>query len=356
MDRIAGLTFAALALAACGCGERAKPQLSGTQWSQADVVFHLDQKWLGADGAWSIPLSGDRVLWLFGDTFVATSDKHVRTESKMVRNTVAIQQGMDPLTADFSFWWKGTDDAPASFFPEDGDQWFWPAHGVALGDAAVLFLQREKASSDGLGFQPAGWRVVIVGDDTNVPNKWNLLNADPSTPRAGVAIGAVFTDVDHVFALAERESPNDHAGMLVRWLKSDLLAGNVDAQEWWTASGWSSSGDPVVVMKNAGPEMSLHFDAALKKWVHVRSDGFGATTIVASYADQPQGPWSDPKVVFRPPESDRPNILVYAAKAHPELSAGGQLAVTYATNTTAGIGELVKDTSIYFPRFVRFTP
>jgi hypothetical protein len=365
VDRLAGLTFrlagAALILAACGCGEKKPAQLLGTQWPQADAIFHLDQSWLGSDGAWSIPLSDGRVLWLFGDTFVATSDKHLRSESTMVRNTIAIQSGVDPLISDMSFGWKGTDAAPSSFFPEDGDEWFWPSHGVALGDALVIFLQREKATpGQGLGFQSAGWRAVIIGDDTNVPSKWNLLFADPVSPLPGIAIGAVNADADHVFALTERESPNDHAGMLVRWLKTDLLAGNIDQPEWWTASGWVAqsqlSGDPMVVMPNAGPEMSLHFDAKLNKWIHVRSDGFGATTIVVSYADQPQGPWSVPKTVFRPPESDQPNAFVYAAKAHPELNAGGELAVTYATNTMAGFDVLVSDTSLYFPRFVRFTP
>ena len=52
-------------------------------------------------------------------------------------------------------------------------------------------------------------------------------------------------------------------------------------------------------------------------WVHARSDGFGATTIVVSFAPRIEGPWSKPRFVFRPPESNRPDANVYAAKGHP---------------------------------------
>jgi len=107
------------------------------------------------------------------------------------------------------------------------------------------------------------------------------------------------------------------------------------------------------MLANAGPECSLHFEPSRGQWVHVRSDGFGASTIVESYAGRPEGPWSPPQVVFRPPESDRAHILVYAAKGHPELSAGDSLAVTYASNTLGDLATVVDDTSLYYPRFVK---
>ncbi|MEO6323168.1 MAG: hypothetical protein ABIT01_20770, partial [Thermoanaerobaculia bacterium] len=91
-------------------------------------------------------------------------------------------------------------------------------------------------------------------------------------------------------------------------------------------------------------------------WLHVRSAGFGATTIVVAEADRPQGPWSPPLLVFRPPESDRAGAFVYAAKAHPELDAGGDaLAVTYVANAF-DFATLVNDVTLYYPRFVKIAP
>lgn len=111
---------------------------SGRSLPAADGLFRQDTRWLGADAAYSVPLQDGRVLWLFGDTFVATSDAHVRTESEMVRNTVAIQRGDDPRTATFEPAWRVEEDgSPASFFPEDGERWHWPGGAAQLEDGTT---------------------------------------------------------------------------------------------------------------------------------------------------------------------------------------------------------------------------
>lgn len=39
------------------------PTASG--WPEADLLFHKDAHWVGADDAYSVDLGGGRVLWLF---------------------------------------------------------------------------------------------------------------------------------------------------------------------------------------------------------------------------------------------------------------------------------------------------
>ncbi|MFT3709150.1 MAG: DUF4185 domain-containing protein [Archangium sp.] len=343
------LAFGCVLLSACACQHAS----SGASWPEADALFHQDPRWLGADAAFSVKLGDDRVLWLFGDTFVAKTAANKRSESTMVRNSVALQVGLEPTSASMSFAWKGTLAAPSSYFAEDGNRWYWPGHGVAIGNAVVIFLQRQQSTGSGaFGFEAEGWRVAICDDTRGDPSTWTWRMITPSSPRAGIFVGSAVNVIDqHVVVLAQRE-PGDHAGFLVRWDTQKLLGDDVDSAEWWTGSSWSATGEPAVVLSNAGPESSLHFDSTRKKWVHVRSEGFGSTTIVVATADHIEGPWSAWSVAFRPPESDQKNLLVYAAKAHPELSAPeGKLAVTYATNDT-DFARLVSDSSIYFPRFV----
>jgi hypothetical protein len=151
--------------------------------------------------------------------------------------------------------------------------------------------------------------------------------------------------------------PGDHTGFLVRYRRAELAAGRLDQPEWWAGDRWVAAGapgQPAMVMTDAGPECSLHFDPRRKEFIHVKSLGFGATTIAVSFAPSVQGPWSAPRSVFRPPESDGPSAFVYAGKAHPELTTDdGALVVTYAANTFAGFETLIADTSLYFPRFVK---
>ena len=80
----------------------------------------------------------------------------------------------------------------------------------------------------------------------------------------------------------------------------------------------------------------------LDRWVLVWTEGFGAATIIVSFASRIEGPWSEPMEVYRPPEGDRPGNLIYAGKAHPELD-GADLPVTYVASED------------YHPRFVKLT-
>ena len=117
--------------------------------------FSYSHGWLGTDDAYSIPLSAEKSVWLFGDTFVALSSANVRSESKMVRNTVAIQAGDDPRTASITFSWrKNMDGSPASFFPEHGQRWYWPGHGIRLAEGPVVIFLYVMVGTPGknLGF------------------------------------------------------------------------------------------------------------------------------------------------------------------------------------------------------------
>lgn len=190
-------------------------------------------------------------------------------------------------------WRTDPDGSPASFFPEDGQLWHWPNHGVRIGEDGplVLFL--------------------------------SVLEPTPEEGLGDVAAGA-----------AEPE-----------W-----FAGS----RGWVAQG-SLDGDPHEVMSDAGPECSLHFDATIGRWVHVASRGFGATTIGVRVAERIEGPYSGVADAFTPPESKADDPFVYAAKAHPQLDTGGEgLAVTYATNSFE-LGDLftAEGAALYWPRFVR---
>lgn len=346
-------------LFAGSCGESipASTELHATAWPEADALFHSDPRFRGADAAFSVPLGGDRVLWLFGDTFVSTTPARIRRESRMVRNSVAVQVGLDPTRAAMSFHWRGTETEPSSFFPEDGEAWYWPQHGIVVDGTLVVFLARLRATPGvGLGFEAEGYRAAVVDAPEGSPADWDVRLVSPLGAPAGLVPGAAFVlEAEHVVALAIRE-PGDHAGFLVRWARADFAAGRLDASEWWTGTGWSAAaaldGLPARVIPDAAPESSLHHDVARDRWMHVRSVGFGATEIAVSYAPAVQGPWSAAERVFRPAESDGPDAFVYAAKAHPELE-GADLVVTYASNTFAGFAALLDDESLYYPRFVR---
>src|SRR5262249_26346856 len=151
-----------------------------------------------------IDLGDDRILWLFGDSFIATSANDVRTEATMVRNSVAVMSGNDLATATMDFAW--TDAAtPDSFFPQAGDHWFWPSDGVrATAGPLVVFLSEQMPTpNQGLGFASAGFRAVRIADPSVPPAQWTPVDTNAHAPAfAADANVACSTQVDdHLVAL-----------------------------------------------------------------------------------------------------------------------------------------------------------
>jgi len=246
-----------------------------------------------------------------------------------------------------SFYWRRRDDGPSSYFPEDGDRWFWPKHGVQIGRTLVIFYSRIKLKPGEpccFNFEGDGWRAAIVDDASGDPDQWTVRVVSPPEEFSDAVPEAVNVVGDYAVSLAVSD---DFTGHLVRWRLDDLAAGRLDAAEWWAGSrGWVTvselDGPPERIIDKVGPEASLHFEAELDRWVLVWTEGFGAATVVVSFAPRIEGPWSKPTEVYRPPEGDRPGNLIYAGKGHPELD-GADLAVTYVASTA------------YYPRFVKLT-
>ena len=326
---------------------------TATPWPEADRLFHSDPRWLGADAAYSVDLGRGRVLWLFGDSFVARKPGGARRQSRMARNTVAIQTGYDPSTASIRFYWR--EAGSGSFFPDEGHNWFWPLHGIRLGNSLLLFFSIVKPTgTPGLfGFAEDGWAVFLISNPDADPPRWRIHRlAPPRNPWRIIAGISVLREGGQLYFWAAGEPKHD--AYLARIRASEAARGNFAALQWWCgpSRGWSAEAIPDIppepVFHDAQMEFSVHRDGTC--YVQLQTVGFGGTDISIRTADSLTGPWSPLRKIYRPPESDAPRLLVYVAKAHPELQRA-PLIVTYAQN--ADDARLFSDLTIYFPRFVR---
>lgn len=343
-----GLACALFAATALGCGPSA-PATSATLWPEADQLFHSDSRWIGGDGAYSVDLGGGRVLWLFGDSFIAETPARVRSQAFMVRNSVAIQTGYDPSRAFMRFYWARQDDHPRSFMPGDGEDWYWPTHGIRIGGSLVLFYERVRTpAGDPSGFEGAGWTAVRVADPDAEPSAWTLQPTQEPEDDHGVQLGgAVLREGDVTYVYGEKS----HDLYLARYPTADVAKGALDQPAWWDGHGFSAGEKPQSVMSLVAPEFSVHHDPRLGRYVLVESMGYGPSTLCMCVADSPEGPWSSPRDILRPPESFNPHAFDYAGKAHPEL-AGADLVATYVPSTFDS-PPASQEHLYYYPRFVR---
>lgn len=333
------------------------PCFEASAWREADALFRRDPRWRGADVASSVDLGDGRTLWLFGDTWIDPSGQGTRHGARMVSNSVAIQTGRDPAAASIDFYWGRSDaGAPAAFFPDRGDEALWPGNGVRVDDRLVLFFSRTVRTGTGIGFRNAGWTAVLVENPDSAPSAWRVRPLDSPTNILGVVVGyaGVLRLGDHVYAFGTQDPIKSHPVFAARWPAERVRSGDLHRPEWWAGErlGWvadSSSAARWPLFENGQSELSIHVDPGTGRFLAVHTVGLGPADLLMRAAPALTGPWSRPNVVYRPSEYYRPDIMVYAGKAHPHL-AGADLVLTYATNSMRSGLEVGED--LYYPRFV----
>ncbi len=351
---------AAVIFLAAGAAAAAPDRFHVMGWKAADRLFRGDPFWVGGDGAYSVDLGKNRILWMFGDSLIDPTGSHSRKKAdvKMIGNSIAIQTGRNPGTAKMRFYWKtGPDHSPGAFFAGSGGDRFWPGHGVRIRDRLLLFLMRVKSVPNGLGFDVCGWEAVIIRNPDDAPPDWKMTWLKAPANKLHVIVGSagVLSDGGFVYAFGSRE-PGNAGAYLVRWAASDAWNGRLLHAQWWDGRDWSDQepdrdNSAAPVFRGAGSEFTVHRDPGTAEFVMIQSSGFGPADIVMRRADQLGGPWSDPEKLYRPPEFHIPRIMIYQGKAHPGLT-GADLVMTYSTNSF-DFKNLFTDGDLYYPRFVR---
>jgi hypothetical protein len=335
-------------------------------WPAADALFRRDPGWLGTDDAYSVPLGDGRTLWLFGDTFLGRGEDG-RAAAGFVANTVGVQTGLDPSTALLAR--RPVDAAAGAMFPADVDgEWLWPLDGVRLGSALLVFLMRVRSSRPDLPSGADAWAAEGSLGFFDVVGATARFVADADAPlaqwrptpaalpdAAGAVLGtAVLVDGEHLLAWAQRSGD----ALLARWPVADAAAGRLIRPQWWCgAQGWTDDvAAAVAAVEDVPTEFTVHRHDDRRLLLIQVGDPIGRGVVELRTASRPEGPWSAPVEVYRPPETGRPDTLCYAGKAHPELvpsdSGDGELVVTYASIRTTRAATLA-DESVYWPRFAR---
>lgn len=321
--------------------------------AKLNQYFTKDPVWRGADGAASIDLGNGKVVWLFSDTFISDSAGS-RRKSEIIRNSIAIQDGYDLEKASLKYYWNNSGNKPTAFFQAKNNEWYWLGHGIMIKDRLLIFLLREKEVKTGLGFESTGWDAVLILNPKDDPSVWKMKyieGGDTYGTTAGSA--AILKDENYIYVYGAVE-PGTHEVYLLRWPLKDAWSGNLSKPQWWLNDKWGArkKTDPAPESLFIGAtEYSVHYDSALRKYIQVQSFGFGEATIGLRMADKPQGPWSDPYMIYTPDYTGIKKPFMYSAKSHPELKSNG-IYITYNINSF-DFEELLDQQAIYFPKFIK---
>jgi hypothetical protein len=343
------------------------------------LLHEVRRGWLAADGAYSLQLSPQVVLWTFGDTIVGEVRAGKRQDATMVNNTLALQVGRSPDRARMRFYW-GTEDArgkPTAFFvpPEAGGgaldetgvrpehaSWYWPFDGAVVDGTLYLFLMEiERTEAGGLmGFRQVGATLAVIEEPLRSPRRWRprylpLPNSIAGPRHQRFYGAAVHLEGEHLYVYGYDEviqpGKPDKQLVVARAPRSSIAA--FDTWEYLDGRRWKRA--PERVRPVAGPvpaEFTVHRQGS--EVLLVQSDGAGmGPGIYLRRAPGPAGPFGPPEHLYDCQELGRiEGASCYSAKAHPELPAPpGELVTTYCTNSNDFWG-VFTDLRLYLPRFV----
>lgn len=355
-----------------------------------ETAFTRSDGWTGADGLGTVRLPGERVLWLFGDSWIGPvrDGKHAEG-STMVNNAVAVHPirvhaaAAAPAAIDFAWGPAGEDGRPTAWVVPPADERvhdknlrYWPAGGGIVvpdsrGNLALfvfLFRIRDRGTDDVWNFEGCGSAVARISNPQDPLSRWQVRQTTltrlpaplaPGTRIVAWGAAALTTSADAAqqdFAYIYGVDTTD--GLNKKLLLARAPGDSLDRFESWTfrtGTGWSS--DPA----NAAPiaddvmdEFSINRieTPAGTRYLMIYSKPILDDHIVARIASAPEGPWSQAKEIYRCPEpaQDR-RLMAYSAKAHPELSADGTLLITYCVNSN-DFWHMAANAWIYRPRFI----
>lgn len=340
------------------------PPAEARPWPEWDARFQQSEGWIGADGAYSVPVTPERTLWLFSDTWVGKVRDGKRTDVTMVNNTIGVQDGHgEQAKMHFVVRYAADGKPTAIITPDDGKGWYWLQGGIVISGKLYMFLAQIERTGDGaFGFRQIGETLGVVENPGDDPTEWRIEQKKiPFSDFAGrrfLSYGAAVLAVgDEVYVYGTDETqggselPNKH--LVVARVKAASLA---DFSSWrfFDNGRWESDFQKAEhIAEGVANELSVSYQTGTKQYILVYTDHGLSDKIMARVSKTPHGPWSDSTVLYRSPEmKEDKKVFTYAAKAHAGESKDNELMITYVVNSFDFL-HVMSDARLYWPKVVR---
>jgi len=341
------------------------PGFSVERLPQYEKLFYREKGWTGADAAYTVALSDNVTLWLYGDTWIGDIIDGKHKNATMVNNSIALQHGKDPSTASVNFFWRTTKDGkPTAFIkPADDVGWFWIFDGIIVDEKLYLFLMQiiKTEEKSVFGFKHIGTWLGEVENPQDEPLKWEIkqykIPYGRYSKNGNLFFGsAVLRDGDFVYIYGgseDRKKGMSGRSMIVVRVPPDNMT-QFDKWRFFGNGSWQGDINGISgLFDGIATEHSVSWQPTIKQYVAIYTENGMSKNILMRLSSTPVGPWSDTYKIYECPEySWHKTYFCYAAKAHPEISSRDELIITYVCNST-DFWQMAADTRIYWPRFLR---
>jgi hypothetical protein len=318
-------------------------------------VFPDNNGWYGGDGAYSIPLDKERTLWVFGDTFIANEEgRKDRIDMDVILGTT-LAISICSATNEFKiqYYLKKKNEKFVSSFGEN--EWLWPQDPFIVNNVLyipLIAVTPTDKKGELFNFKITGHKLARIKDFSAAdPYKWSMdyIDLTPSIPAEIAAFATTSVVHDgyvyfYPFYTFSKDALNVLGNIIAR-IPVNKIDNPMGAIEYFTKDGtWENNLNPArvkVVLDACVSELSVRYHTADKKWIAVYlSTQNKGDKLLYQFADELEGPWSEPKVLgVKVPEVDPSSTLYdknsfcYAGKEHIEFARNRNLVVTYVCNS-----------------------
>ena len=346
-----------------------------------------ERTWLGADGIFSISLDGNdafasadgnsETFFIFSDTITGVAKGNGQVDSyRMPNHTAALLKGGEPDKSDLSFYLgkANNGNVEQNLFV---DYRCWMLDGFVSGNNLYLF-----------GFQPSDdWKPNDVelfklplsngepdwdayqhyNEAVKVPQLWAKTSSyvycygigiTPNTVTAGAP------DPDgYLYFYGYRDAVRESS-------RKDLICARIretDLDDFSKVTYWDGSSWGTDILASAPLISSVSCELSVTpitvgpyagKYIAIYTKDTEGSDMMYAIGDSLVGPFDTPVCFYKAPEHNTRGTAgngtryTYNAKAHPTLSSGSKLLVSYNVNTRCDFPEYNQWTVDYHPRFL----
>lgn len=340
-----------------------------------DALFHRNSGWFGGDGLFAIPLNGKdnetaatstETMLLFSDSMIGEiSDSIMQPGAVMVNNTVAYLKGSEPGKENIHFQWanneKGKPKAlftPATPNAVKGD-YYWLGDGFlnTASDSIYIFAYRMRnlSKTDDWSFKEMATDLIALSPHSRPPFTAQRQIETPLRFEDGGFGAGIFVNTKasgapepdgYVYVYGNRK------GLMVARVKPEDFE-NFGAWRFCDEKGWNADMQQVKrIAADVSNELSI---SALPdgRYALVFTLGGLSPTVGLRIGATPYGPFGPVIKLYEAKEMQHKNYITYNAKTHPNLSAPGELLISYNVNAFDFFNELKANPNLYRPRFLR---
>jgi len=287
---------------------------------------------VACDGAFSVPLSDGRVLWLFGDSYVDCYREGTIPCLFQVRNCAMLHDTHDVQSVESLI---GKHAGIQSFFKNGPaeDPWFWPVSGFQHRNSVYVYLTTlRKKGTGNLGFASIGqdhlarltFPKIDVAEYIPLPN-FNGID---------FGTGFIYEPAEtYTYAYGQKRDRTTLNIFLARFPTS------TPGTNWmfWSGTGWSSS--PTNAIPVASQRATSISVCKVRGKFLLTSSEFSIACdqgkeIYMSVSRQPTGPFTARKKIFTVDDTYQGHYpFFYLPVAHPEfINSKEEILVTYCLN------------------------